>query len=186
MIDYLPQTPKLSYEFISQENTTSTSIGVTDIKRRVRIYIMDTEGLEEINVVIRNNSTGTVSKDHMNLDEINSGYYEAEISRTTTFTFKGKTENGLATEEVSIKVSFFDDPDLRIILDGNCISILASDGLERDYEFEISPVEYTPYNVQLSGFTNKSINISDLSSGIYVLKIVDVKTRKSKTFKFTK
>lgn len=182
VIDYLPQKVDLSFKYlkpVSSLASQSVSLGCS-----VRVYFSNTEGLDRI--VIEQLRKGSRVPSKVEVKDFKKGYFDATITKTTTFTAVGYNANGTSRSVPIIVSPILDELSVKFKQDYNRLYIESDEQLSGEYNYTITPLlEYSSCE-KLSGTVNNFIDISSLSDGMYILNIVDNNTGMSKTFKFKK
>ena len=182
VVDYLPQTVKLGYEFIETPSAQSTYATTYP----VRIYFGDTEGVERI--VLEKLRQGSRTPTRIQIRNPKVGYYDTTIDRTTTFTAYSYNPNGSSISlPIVITPISATSVAMEFTLRDNCIYVESEDGIDgTDYDYSIMSLDLAKSNAQQSGTTNGIIDVSGLADGYYMITVTERVSGQRNSFKFRK
>lgn len=181
VVGYLPQKVNLTYDYNLASATRSTDVTANSI----RLFFSNTEGIDRI--VVERLRQGARVPSKFEIPNIKQGYYDVTIDKETTFTAVAYNENG-SSRSIPITVSpNVDNQTLDFKLSDESIIIETEELDEAEYNYSISTLSINKPQTIFGGLTkNRSIDITNLDEGVYVLSIEDVNNRMIRTFKFKK
>lgn len=176
VIDYLPQKVNLSYAFVSSTTTRASSSSNT-----VRIYFSNCEGINRL--ILEKLRQGNRVPSKIEVIDFKKGYFETTVDKTVTFTAVGYNNNG-TSRSIPITISPLSDAlSLDFNLNENFIHLKSDNQSDAEYSYSISTLDVSPKETQM-GSTTGTIDISTLSSGLYILTVRDKESGLSNSFKF--
>ncbi len=185
VIDYLPQKVNLSYSRVTSSAAREITLTPSNL---VRIYFSNTEGVDRI--VLQCLREGARLPGKIDITDVKKGYYEMTVDRTTTFTAVAYNENGTSVGTPITVVPASETPELSFSLDGNRIIVKSTKPFSDDCECHCIKIgsATVPRSIipTFDANGNMVIDIRPLSSGSYILYVMEGKQHVSGTFKFQK
>ncbi len=190
VLDYLPQTVEMKLSKVMPTASRSN-----DYFRDVMIGMDNLEGADRI--VVSQLDEGEEIPFFYDVPDFKNGYFIANVDKEYTTTFKviAYNKNGNTTSDsyvlqpiepaTSIDVRFRKNDDTILV---EAISDrLQNKNIIKSYEINNINMKQQSYtcNINKSGTTSNQININNLSSGLYILTVYDIKGGKH-DFKFMK
>lgn len=190
VIDYLPQTVKLSVAIVNDTESQASLQPVADVNAvqriPVRLYFQDIEGLNRI--LVERLRQGSRLPTRIEVPNIADGYLDTTIeeNRTTTFTAVGYNDNG-HTRSVPVVIDPRTTSTIRELSVDVSQNQLMINGLgDTEVYYEVRPLTEYSANSRLSGYTTDGIDISQLPAGLYIVKVINENEAVNETLKFKK
>lgn len=205
VVDFLPQTVKLGYSFLSNTSVLNGSqqneciesgeqystyqaddaeFNTSSSSRVARLFFTQTEGVKSIIIDAFSDGSSVPNRIFVDSDEIKKGYRDVEIANKTKFIVNAINDNGSSVSEpLIVNPQLAVNPWITISVTQDVIYINSDDVKLNKFLYTICTPTSTVVN---SGKTDYSIDISALPKGIYVLNLWETSLGITKSFTFVK
>ncbi len=181
VIDYLPQTVKVNYQLT--DNTTHNTTRALPASKKLTLYFSNLEGANKI--ILERLRPGARVPSKTEIPNFKKGFFETTIDRTTTFTVVAYNDNGSTrSESKTIEVNSLSSlkPEFKLLNEHIYIRCDSIESCKVDY----SIYKLDNYNKVQNGNTDGSVNISNLTSGSYILTVDNPDFTQPYSYKFNK
>lgn len=191
VVDYLPQKVALRATVGLEQipfNPTESNVEMAQTSNgntyTAWIYFSNLEGADRI--VLERLRDGDRIPSKIEVPDIRSGCYKTTIDCPTTFTAVAYNKNGYKRgEPIRVKNQLVFSPNqISIKQEGDYLVIDSGQNAESSYLFTLQPVNADASISTFSGITGKTIDISNLKPGVYVVTVTDKQSGETSSLKF--
>ncbi len=183
VVDYLPQKVNLTGRYNFQISNQPKGQISTESSTPVKLYFSDIEGLDRL--VLERLREGSRVPSRIEVEDFRKGYYETTIDKTTTFTAVGYNNNGIS-RSVPVTIQTFNRERTTQIIVENDKILIDDIGEATSLKYDIIPLNIAAPALMTTTLKDSTIDISELSHGLYILNIYDESNNKIGEYKFSK